>query len=83
MSGVTHRILEGLSKVPIIQEIDAIVVHGDTASTVAGALYGFQNRIPVIHIEAGLRSGNFYSPFPEEGNRRLVAQISSLHRPIF
>ncbi|WP_431768951.1 UDP-N-acetylglucosamine 2-epimerase [Xenorhabdus khoisanae] len=73
MSGVTHRILEGLSKVPIIQEIDAIVVHGDTASTVAGALHGFQNRIPVIYIEAGLRSGNFYSPFPEEGNRRLVA----------
>ncbi|OTA17919.1 UDP-N-acetylglucosamine 2-epimerase [Xenorhabdus vietnamensis] len=79
ISGVTHRILDELSKVPVIQEIDAIVVHGDTASTVAGALFGFQNRIPVIHIEAGLRSGNLYSPFPEEGNRRLVAQISSLH----
>ncbi|CDH21780.1 putative UDP-N-acetylglucosamine 2-epimerase [Xenorhabdus bovienii str. kraussei Quebec] len=79
ISGVTHRILDGLSKLPVMQEIDAIVVHGDTASTVAGALFGFQNKIPVIHIEAGLRSGNLYSPFPEEGNRRLVSQISSLH----
>jgi UDP-N-acetylglucosamine 2-epimerase (non-hydrolysing) len=54
-------------------------VHGDTATTVAGALAGFHHRVPVVHIEAGLRSGNLYSPFPEEANRRIVAQIAELH----
>jgi len=79
LTGVTERILAGLSDLPLIHEMDAIVVHGDTASTVAGALFGFQNKIPVIHLEAGLRSTRLDSPFPEEGNRRLVAQLSSFH----
>lgn len=79
LSGVTERILSGLSQLPLMRDLDAIVVHGDTASTVAGAIYGFQNKIPVIHLEAGLRSTCIDSPFPEEGNRRMVAQISSYH----
>ncbi|WP_280529112.1 non-hydrolyzing UDP-N-acetylglucosamine 2-epimerase [Burkholderia perseverans] len=79
ITGITERILSGLSKLPLMRELDAIVVHGDTASTVAGAIFGFQNKIPVIHLEAGLRSTRLDSPFPEEGNRRLVAQISSYH----
>ncbi|HET8640732.1 MAG TPA: UDP-N-acetylglucosamine 2-epimerase (non-hydrolyzing) [Pseudonocardiaceae bacterium] len=57
----------------------AVVVQGDTATTLAGALTAFWRRIPVAHLEAGLRSGNLDAPFPEEGNRRLVAQIAALH----
>lgn len=79
LTEITHRILQGLIIAMPHYSVDAIIVHGDTATTLAGALYAFQNHIPVIHIEAGLRSGDITSPFPEEANRRLVAQISSLH----
>ncbi|PHM73261.1 non-hydrolyzing UDP-N-acetylglucosamine 2-epimerase [Xenorhabdus kozodoii] len=79
LTDVTQRILKSLFDVLNTSSIDAIIVHGDTATTLAGALYAFQQRIPVLHVEAGLRSGNIVSPFPEEANRRLVAQISSLH----
>ncbi|MBG0560881.1 non-hydrolyzing UDP-N-acetylglucosamine 2-epimerase [Actinoplanes aureus] len=57
----------------------AVIVQGDTTTSLAGALAAFWRRIPVVHLEAGLRSGDLESPFPEEGNRRLVAQIASLH----
>lgn len=79
LSQVTHRALDGLSAYLGANRFDAVMVHGDTATTLAGALAGFHNQVPVVHIEAGLRSGNLYSPFPEEANRRLVAQISALH----
>lgn len=79
LSQVTHRALAGLSGYLAERPVDAVLVHGDTATTLAGALAGFHNQIPVVHIEAGLCSGNLYSPFPEEANRRLVAQIAELH----
>lgn len=79
LTEVTHRALHGLEGQLARMEADAVIVHGDTATTVAGALAGFHNHLPVFHVEAGLRSGDLYSPFPEEANRRLVAQIAALH----
>ncbi|MDF3140940.1 MULTISPECIES: UDP-N-acetylglucosamine 2-epimerase (non-hydrolyzing) [unclassified Streptomyces] len=57
----------------------AVVVQGDTSSALAGSLAGFFSSIPVVHVEAGLRSGDLRSPFPEEAHRRMIAQVSSLH----
>ncbi len=57
----------------------AVIVQGDTTTTLAGALAAFWRRIPVVHLEAGLRSGDLASPFPEEANRRLVGQLAQLH----
>jgi UDP-N-acetylglucosamine 2-epimerase (non-hydrolysing) len=57
----------------------AVIVQGDTTTTLAGALAAFWKRIPVVHLEAGLRSGDLDSPFPEEANRKLVGQLAALH----
>ncbi|MER7001895.1 UDP-N-acetylglucosamine 2-epimerase (non-hydrolyzing) [Dactylosporangium sp. NPDC000555] len=57
----------------------AVVVQGDTTTTLAGAMAAFWRRIPVVHLEAGLRSGDLDSPFPEEANRKLVGQLAALH----
>lgn len=57
----------------------AVLVQGDTATALAGALAAFWRRIPVVHLEAGLRTGDLTAPFPEEANRQLVARIAALH----
>lgn len=57
----------------------ALLVQGDTTTTMAGALTAFYRQVPVVHLEAGLRSFDLTSPFPEEGNRRIVSQVSALH----
>ena len=58
---------------------DLVIVQGDTTSAFAGALAAYYNQIPVGHVEAGLRTNSLYEPFPEEGNRRLISQISNIH----
>ncbi|WP_022727032.1 non-hydrolyzing UDP-N-acetylglucosamine 2-epimerase [Fodinicurvata sediminis] len=58
---------------------DHVVVQGDTTSSLAGALAAFYNRIPVSHVEAGLRTGNLAAPFPEEGNRQIISRVTDLH----
>ena len=78
-NGVCSKILAKLDKILEAEQPDLILVQGDTTTTLAGALAGFNRKIPVGHIEAGLRSGNLKSPFPEEMNRRLVSQIASFH----
>ncbi|HEY0050865.1 MAG TPA: UDP-N-acetylglucosamine 2-epimerase (non-hydrolyzing) [Pyrinomonadaceae bacterium] len=76
---VCSRVLSKLDKILDAEKPDLILVQGDTTTTLAGALAGFNRKIKVGHIEAGLRSGNLYSPFPEEMNRRLTSQITSFH----
>lgn len=76
---VVSRILTKLDKILASEQPDLILVQGDTTTTLAGALAGFNRKIPVGHVEAGLRSGNIMSPFPEEMNRRVVSQIATFH----
>jgi len=73
------RAVDSLSEVFATTRPSLVVVQGDTASTLAGALAGFYAGIPVAHIEAGLRSGRLDAPFPEEANRRLISTLASLH----
>lgn len=78
-SEVCSRILAKLDKILEAEKPDLILVQGDTTTALAGALAGFNRKIPVGHVEAGLRSGNLQSPFPEEMNRRLISQIANFH----
>jgi UDP-N-acetylglucosamine 2-epimerase (non-hydrolysing) len=79
LAGITGRVLEGLD--PILDAIkpDAVMVQGDTTTSTAAALAAFYRQIPVVHLEAGLRSHDITSPFPEEANRRITTQITALH----
>jgi UDP-N-acetylglucosamine 2-epimerase (non-hydrolysing) len=79
LSDLTGRLIIELDKVIKKEKLDYILVQGDTTSAFVGALTGFYNKIPVGHIEAGLRTGNIYSPFPEEINRRLIGTVADAH----
>jgi UDP-N-acetylglucosamine 2-epimerase (non-hydrolysing) len=76
---ITGAALSGVSGVLGAFRPDRVIVQGDTTTTFAGALAAFYHRIPVAHVEAGLRTDNIYSPWPEEVNRRLVTHIADLH----
>ena len=76
---ITTRVLEGLDGVLKEAKPDIVLVHGDTSTTFVGALAAFYNQIPVGHVEAGLRTYDKYSPFPEEMNRCLTGRIADLH----
>ncbi len=76
---VTERALRGLQKVLEEAKPDLVLVHGDTTTTFAGALAAFYAQVPVGHVEAGLRTGNKYSPFPEEMNRKLTGALADYH----
>lgn len=73
------RILSGISEVLDRRRPDLVLVHGDTSTTLATALACYYARVPVGHVEAGLRTGNLYAPWPEEANRRLTAPLAALH----
>ncbi len=75
----TSRILAGLEKVLGEERPALVMVQGDTTTTLAGALAGFYSRVPVAHVEAGLRTGDLGQPFPEEMNRVLVSRVTALH----
>ncbi|WP_199286142.1 non-hydrolyzing UDP-N-acetylglucosamine 2-epimerase [Paracoccus suum] len=79
LNGVTAAILMGLKPVIEAEAPDIVLVHGDTATTLASTLAAYYGRVPVGHVEAGLRTGNIYSPWPEEGNRKIVGAMGTLH----
>ena len=79
LSDITARVLKGLEEV--IQEVkpNIILVHGDTTTTFAGALAAYYNQVDIGHVEAGLRTWNKYSPYPEEMNRQMVGVLADMH----
>ena len=79
LSTITTKCLLGMEGVLEQARPDLVLVHGDTSTTFAGALAAFYRQIPVGHVEAGLRTYDKYSPFPEEMNRKLVGDIADLH----
>ncbi|WP_150306253.1 non-hydrolyzing UDP-N-acetylglucosamine 2-epimerase [Pseudomonas saliphila] len=79
LTDVTTAILQGLKAVLAETKPDIVLVHGDTATTFAATLAAYYQQIPVGHVEAGLRTGNIYSPWPEEANRKLTGALATLH----
>lgn len=79
LNGVASLVMHKLDEVYARVSPDAVLVQGDTTTVMAASMSAFNRGIPVVHLEAGLRSGDMNSPFPEEGNRKLVSQIASLH----
>jgi len=79
LNDVTTSILVGLK--PVLEDFrpDVVLVHGDTATTFAASLAAYYQQVKVGHVEAGLRTGNIYSPWPEEANRKLTAVITNYH----
>jgi UDP-N-acetylglucosamine 2-epimerase (non-hydrolysing) len=78
-SALCARILQGLDPIFDWERPDLVLVQGDTTTALAGALASFNNGIPVGHVEAGLRSGNVHSPYPEEMNRILISRLATYH----
>ena len=79
LSQITARAVEGLDRVIREEAPDAVLVQGDTTTAFCGALAAFYHRISVGHVEAGLRTGNMHSPFPEEANRCLITRLTDFH----
>lgn len=79
LGGITTRVLEGMEDVLKKEKPDVVLVHGDTSTSFVGALAAFYEQIKVGHVEAGLRTYDIYSPFPEEMNRQLTGRIANMH----
>lgn len=79
LTDVTSRILLGMRDILSDNRPDLLLVHGDTSTSTAAALSAFYAQIPVGHVEAGLRTGDIYSPWPEEMNRRLTGRLATMH----
>jgi UDP-N-acetylglucosamine 2-epimerase (non-hydrolysing) len=79
LAGLTARALLGLDQTLARERPDVVLVQGDTTTALAGALAAYYRRVAIGHVEAGLRTGDNYAPFPEEGNRRLIAPLADLH----
>ena len=79
LNQITGLVVNGLKPILDKEKPDLVLVHGDTATSFAAGLAAFYNQIPVGHVEAGLRTGNIYSPWPEEANRKLISAITEYH----
>jgi len=76
---LTAALVTGIGRVIDLEQPDQIIVQGDTITAICGAMAAYYRKIPIIHVEAGLRSGDLHHPWPEEGNRKLIAAIATLH----
>ena len=79
LNGIVAKVIRGVDSILEKEEPDAVIVQGDTSTVMGAAIASFNRQIPVVHLEAGLRSGDINSPFPEEANRKLTSQIAALH----
>ncbi|MHA7156270.1 non-hydrolyzing UDP-N-acetylglucosamine 2-epimerase [Arthrobacter sp. TMN-50] len=79
LTSIMTKTIDGLDQLFTKSKPDAVIVQGDTTTSTAAAIAAFYHGIPVVHVEAGLRSGDLFSPFPEEANRKITSQIASLH----
>jgi UDP-N-acetylglucosamine 2-epimerase (non-hydrolysing) len=79
LADITSRAVEGIDKVLRDEKPDLVLVQGDTTTAFVGALVAYYHKIPCGHIEAGLRTGDKFAPFPEEINRKLIGAIADLH----
>ncbi|MDO5031021.1 non-hydrolyzing UDP-N-acetylglucosamine 2-epimerase [Corynebacterium sp.] len=79
LNEIVSRAIAGLDEIIEEEQPDIIVSQGDTSTAMAAALAGFHRGVQVVHLEAGLRTGNIYSPFPEEANRKIIGQVAELH----
>jgi UDP-N-acetylglucosamine 2-epimerase (non-hydrolysing) len=79
LNSKTARIIKGVDKILLEDNYHGIIVQGDTTTAASSSLAAFNNQVPIFHIEAGLRSFNLQAPFPEEGNRKIISSIASIH----
>jgi len=79
LNGIVAKVISGVDTILEAEQPDVVIVQGDTSTVMGAAVAAFNRQVPVVHLEAGLRSGDITSPFPEEANRKLTSQISSLH----
>ena len=79
LSYITEGVINGLTKIIERTKPEIVIVHGDTISSFAASVAAYYNMIPIAHVESGLRTNSIYSPWPEEGSRRIIDTISSFH----
>src|SRR5699024_6742840 len=79
LNGIVAKVISGVDSVLAEESPDAVLVQGDTSTVMGAAVAAFNRQIPVIHLEAGVRSGDIISPFPEDANQKLTSQIAALH----
>ncbi|MGY5766399.1 non-hydrolyzing UDP-N-acetylglucosamine 2-epimerase [Brachybacterium sp. DNPG3] len=79
LNSIVAKVIDGIDGILAAETPDAVIVQGDTSTVMGAAVAAFNRQIPVVHLEAGLRSGDINSPFPEEANRKLTSQITALH----
>lgn len=79
LNGIVAKVISGVDEVLEQEKPDVVIVQGDTSTVMGAAVAAFNRQVPVVHLEAGLRSGDINSPFPEEANRKLTSQIAALH----
>ena len=79
LNGIVAKVISGVDSILEEEKPDAVIVQGDTSTVMGAAVASFNRQVPVVHLEAGLRSGDVHSPFPEEANRKLTSQIAALH----